>query len=139
MAKDIRWQQRFSNFQKALAKLKKLSEKDNKSLTTLEKEGFIHRFEYTHELAWNTMKDFLFYSGVNKKLIGSQGTTREAFAAGLIEDGDIWMEMISSRNLTSHTYNEETAEEIFVKIEKDFLPCFLKFERIMIKFKNDNE
>lgn len=139
MKKKIRWQQRFSNFQKALAKLKKLTGFGTDKLTTLEKEGFIQRFEYTHELAWNTMKDYLYFSGIEEKMIGSRGTTREAYSVGLIEDGDIWMEMISSRNLTSHTYNEEIAEEVFIKIKEAFLPCFIKFENTMLRLLKENE
>ncbi|HHH53168.1 MAG TPA: nucleotidyltransferase, partial [Bacteroidetes bacterium] len=71
--------------------------------------------------------------------IGSRGTTREAYSVGLIEDGDIWMEMISSRNLTSHTYNEEIAEEVFIKIKEAFLPCFIKFENTMLRLLKENE
>ena len=75
------------------------------------KEGLIQRFGYTHELAWNTMKDYARYQG-NEEVAGSRDATREAFRLKLIEDGALWMEMIGSRNQTTHTYTEATADEI---------------------------
>ena len=144
--KDIRWQQRFSNFVKALRKLtqaiefaeKELKNKDidissedaNKVLGDIIKEGLIQRFEYTHELAWNVMKDFLEEVG-NIKTYGSKDATQEAFKAGLIKDGDTWMGMIKSRNKTSHTYNEETANEIYLKITDFYYPALLAFRETM--------
>lgn len=132
MQKDIRWQQRFSNYQKALAKLKEVSDLNKEELSDLEKEGIIQRFEYTHELAWNTLKDLLKYEGASDSILGSRDATRSAFAAGLIEDGDSWMEMITARNQTSHTYNEKTANEIFEKIITKFLPNFQKLEMLLL-------
>jgi len=131
MEKDIRWQQRFSNYRKALSKLAEVAGMEVEKMSNLEKEGVIQRFEYTHELAWNTLKDFLSYQGVSSIMLGSRDATREAFAAGLIRKGEKWMEMIKSRNLTSHTYNEDTANEIFAKIISDFLPCFLDLEKVL--------
>ncbi len=123
----MRWEQRFSNFNKALTKLDqavrhiKSEYYSNGSFDEglfeegddIIREGLIQRFEYTHELAWNVMKDFLKEKGVSE-LFGSKDTTREAYSTGLIHSGKVWMEMIKSRNKTSHTYNEETANEIFV-------------------------
>ncbi|MBK6948147.1 MAG: nucleotidyltransferase substrate binding protein [Haliscomenobacter sp.] len=131
MEQDIRWQQRFSNFKKALGKLAEGAAMDMDQLSELEKEGMIQRFEYTHELAWNTLKDFLQYEGVTEPVLGSRDTTREAFSAGLIPAGAIWMDMIKARNQTSHTYNEATANEIFDKIVTAFLPCFLDLEELL--------
>ena len=90
----------------------------------------IRRFEYTHELAWNVMKDYLLEAG-NVKVIGSKDATREAFQAELMQDGDIWMEMIKSRNITSHTYNEDTAREIYTKILNQYHAAFLAFRKVM--------
>jgi nucleotidyltransferase substrate binding protein (TIGR01987 family) len=122
--KDIRWEQRFSNYNKALKKLKEAVENidieledeglDNK-LSELEKEGIIKRFEYTHELAWNVMKDYLKYQG-ETIIGGSRDATRGAFKINLINDGEVWMDMILSRNQTTYTYNEEIVQEIFIKI-----------------------
>lgn len=112
MNEDIRWQQRLSNYSKALAELESAVELSRKkALSKLEEQGLIQCFEYTHELAWKTLKDFLENRGV-QNLFGSKDTTREAFKLGIIRDGEVWMDMIKSRNLTSHTYDEEIADKI---------------------------
>lgn len=150
-SKDIRWEQRFSNFNKALDKLEEavnriqtdfpLDQKGNinedQFLDDILKEGLIQRFEYTHELAWNVMKDFLVNAG-NTDIFGSKDASREAFAAGLIENGELWMDMIKSRNKTSHTYNEETADDIFMKIMNEYIHQFIKFRDKMEAIKGKN-
>lgn len=123
---DIRWQQRFSNYKKALTQLSKFIEKKN--LNELEEQGLIQAFEYTHELAWKTLSDFVKNQG-NAEIFGSKDTTREAFNLSLISDGDVWMEMIKSRNMTSHTYNEETTKKIIKAITSDYHPAFLSLEK----------
>jgi nucleotidyltransferase substrate binding protein (TIGR01987 family) len=121
---DIRWQQRFNNYTKALAQLQDaVTLAQQRSLSKLEQQGLIQSFEFTHELAWKTLKDFLEHRGV-QDLYGSRDATREAFKVGLIEEGQIWMDMIQSRNLTSHTYNEETAAQIAATILSDYFPEF---------------
>lgn len=143
---DIRWEQRFSNYNKALTKLEESVEYiqhnflddeddfDTKDLgyvvDELIKEGLIQRFEYTHELAWNVMKDYAFFQG-NSTVGGSRDATREAFKLQIINSPDEWMDMIQSRNKTSHTYNEETANEIFDKILNEYFPLFLDFRNLM--------
>ncbi len=118
--KDIRWVQRFDNYSKALVQLKNAIELANeRELSELEKQGLIQAFEFTHELAWNALKDFLTGRG-NKEIYGSKDATREAFKYGLIINGEIWMDMIRSRNKTSHTYNEETASEIINAVVNDY-------------------
>lgn len=143
-SKDSRWQQRFANFNKAFDKLNEAvnrlqveqkpggdSHRDDDAFwDDLIREALIQRFEYTHELAWNVMKDYLYEVG-NVSAIGSKDATREAFAAGLITDGDTWMEMIRSRNKTSLVYNEATADEIFEKILNRYHPAFLAFKAVM--------
>lgn len=137
---NSRWQQRFSNYKKALAKLdqavtkiKEVYKIDEEGrvdkddfLDDILKEGLIQRFEYTHELAWNVMKDFLKNSG-NTEIYGSKDATREAFSAALISNGEVWMDMIKSRNKTSHTYNEETADDIFMKVIYEYFEEFVNF------------
>jgi len=118
---DIRWQQRFSNYQRALAQLSKFMEVE--ALNDLEKQGLIQAFEYTHELAWKTLSDFLAYQG-HTGINGSRDASREAFKLGLVEKGEVWMDMIKSRNLTSHTYNEDVTEEITNSIIYDYYPAF---------------
>lgn len=142
---DIRWKQRFSNYVKALQKLEEavlyiqnntLSEKTNFVLDEILKEGLIQRFEYTHELAWNLMKDYAFYQG-NSIIGGSRDATREAFSLQLVSDGHVWMEMIKSRNETSHLYNQEIADEVFSKIINLYYPAFLEFKSTMLQKDED--
>jgi len=151
---DKRWEQRFSNFRKALKKLTDaihFIEKDLKDLgkdidnheveevmDEIVKEALIQRFEYTHELAWNVMKDFLSEKGL-MSLYGSKDSSREAFKTGLIENGNVWMEMIKSRNKTSHTYNEETARDIYSRILNEYYPAFLSFEKKMSEIKHGKQ
>ncbi|WGS65603.1 nucleotidyltransferase substrate binding protein [Marinitoga aeolica] len=114
--KDIRWIQRFQNLKKAFQQLKNAVElAKTRELSILEKQGLIQSFEYTHELAWKTFKDFFNEKGIFN-IYGSKDSTREAFKNGLINNGDVWMQMILSRNLSSHTYDEKTAEEIVSQI-----------------------
>ena len=136
---DRRWVRRFNNFVKAFAQLEeavKLSRQ--RELSKLEQQGLIQAFEYTHELAWKTMKDFLEERGV-LNIYGSRDATREAFKAGLIENGEVWMEMIQSRNLTSHTHNEETAAIIFSAIVDTYFAEFAAFRERMQQLKASEE
>ncbi len=123
---DIRWIQRFNSLSKALKQLTKFIEK--RDLNELEEQGLIQSFEYTHELAWLTLKDFLEDRG-NKEIYGSRDATREAFKLGLISDGDTWMEMIKSRNESSHTYNEETTQRISKAIFEHYYQAFLNLQK----------
>lgn len=124
---DVRWRQRLQSFRKAFGQLARAAATaKERDLSELEQQGLIQAFEFTHELAWNTLKDFLESRGATN-LYGSKDATREAFAKGLIEDGEPWMEMIQSRNRTSHTYNEETANEITNAILSRYVPEFEKF------------
>jgi nucleotidyltransferase substrate binding protein (TIGR01987 family) len=125
MNREIRWKQRFSNFQKALNQLKAGYDlMADRPLSDLEKQGLIQAFEFTHELAWKTLKDFLENQG-HQNLFGSKDTTRKAFELGLLSDGEIWMSMIASRNLSSHTYDLEIAEAILTDLRKSYLNSFL--------------
>lgn len=123
---DIRWQQRFSNYRKALAQLTKFMQTTH--LNELEEQGLIQAFEYTHELAWKTLSDFLKSKG-NVQIFGSKDATREAFNLNLLDDGEIWMEMIASRNMTSHTYSEETTKQIVKAIIDNYYPAFVALEK----------
>jgi nucleotidyltransferase substrate binding protein (TIGR01987 family) len=125
---DIRWQQRFANFRKALLQLAEAVELSRqRPLSKLEQQGLIQAFEYTYELAWNVFKDFLVNQG-SKNIYGSRDAIREAFKANLIEDGEGWMDMFKDRNMTSHTYNEDTANEIAEKIINRYYPLVQTFE-----------
>lgn len=128
MEEDIRWKQRFENYLKALGQLQKFIEKGN--LNELEAQGLIQAFEFTHELAWNVMKDYFEYQG-NTSISGSRDATREAFQKGLIQDGAQWMEMIKSRNQSTHTYNESTANDIRDRILNYYYDLFVSFKEKM--------
>lgn len=124
---DIRWRQRFQSYQKAFVQLSAAAAlAKTRPLSELEQQGLIQAFEFTHELAWNVLKDYLTEQGV-AGIIGSKGATRRAFENGLISDGDDWMAMIAARNRTSHTYNQKTAHEIVSAILASFVPAFEKF------------
>lgn len=125
---DIRWQQRFSNYQKALAQMKEFFEQPQ--LNRREEQGLVKAFEYTYELAWNTLKDFLEYQGLGE-IVGSRDAFRKAFSEGVVKDGHVWMRMIESRNKTSHTYNEETAKEIVESVRSEFYPAFCELEQTL--------
>jgi len=121
---DIRWKQRFSNFNKALIQLEDaVNLSQQRDLTRLEKQGIIQAFEFTHELAWNVLKDFLEDQG-DQNIRGSKDATRAAFKVSLISDGELWMAMIQSRNISSHTYDEETAESLVKAIINNYFPLF---------------
>lgn len=124
MDDDIRWQQRLANYQRALGNLTEAVELSReRELSNLEKQGLIQAFEFTHELAWNCLRDYLRYQG-EQNLMGSRDATRRAFAVGLITDGEQWMDMIANRNRTSHTYNESTARQIAEAITERYHVLF---------------
>ena len=133
MNMDIRWKQRFQNYKKALVTLKNAVELAKaRELTDLEKQGMIQGFEFTFELAWNVMKDYLEGQGV-AGIIGSKGAIRQAFNNGLIEDGQVWMDMIKDRNLASHSYDEETAKDLAAEIINSYYFQFSMFAEKMSK------
>ena len=136
---DIRWKQRFQHYEQALEQLRNaILLSQQRGLTDLEKQGLIQAFEFTHELAWNVMKDYFEYQG-NTGVMGSRDATREAFHRGLIKDGDGWMEMIKSRNKSSHTYNQATAEEITTKIISQYWPLFLNLQHQLQILRDDRK
>lgn len=132
---DIRWIQRLENFSKALEKLNEAAQIMEKELhysvevNDLLKEGLIQRFEYTHELAWNVMKDYAEYQG-STDIRGSRDAIRWALHNGLAND-KAWMKSIEDRNLASHDYDSMTADSIFIKVIETYLPLFNQFEQTM--------
>lgn len=134
---DIRWKQRLSNLQRALKQLAEAVELGRqRPLSRLEQQGLIKAFEFTHELAWNVMKDYFEYQG-NVAITGSRDAIREAFRRGLIVDGESWMATISSRNRSSHTYDENTATQLAADITTRYLPLFESFNRHMEELSRD--
>ncbi len=137
---DIRWIQRLSNYRKALSRLSQAisiitGNKQGEDVDALLKEGLIQRFEYTHELAWKVMKDFAEYQGYTD-IRGSRDAFRKAFEMGIISDKR-WMESIEYRNLTSHNYDNKTAEEIYKAIITVYYPLFCDFEKMMTSILNN--
>ena len=121
---DIRWKQRFNNYIKAFQTLREaVILASERELSNLEKQGLIQSFEFTHELAWNVLKDYQEDKGI-VGLLGSKDASRSAFKNGLIENGEAWMEMIKCRNLSSHTYSSDIANEIVNKVIDLFYPEF---------------
>lgn len=116
MNKEVRWKQRFSNFEKAFLQLKKGTEQ--KQYTPLEKEGLIQRFEFTFELAWKTLKDYLESQGVEARY--PRDVIKEAFRYELIKDGEKWIDMLEKRNLMAHTYDEKSADFAFQIIRENY-------------------
>ncbi|MCF6159412.1 MAG: nucleotidyltransferase [wastewater metagenome] len=125
---DIRWIQRFKHFTKALGQMTKFIEKGE--LNELEEQGLIKAFEYTYELAWNTIKDYFEAQG-ETGIHGSRDAFRLAFRRGLIDDGETWMDMITSRTLTTHTYNEETARQIANTVANRYFAAFRQLKAVL--------
>lgn len=134
---DIRWKQRFQNFKKALALLEAaVAQYNQKGLSDLEAQGLIHRFEFTHdELAWNVMKNYFEYQG-NFQITRSRDASREAFRHGLVADGEAWMEMLKSRNLSSHTHDEATAAALINEIVETYAAQLKASEAKMNQLEN---
>jgi nucleotidyltransferase substrate binding protein (TIGR01987 family) len=128
MPPDIRWQQRFANFCQALDQLETFFQPPE--LNERERQGLIKAFEYCFELGWNTLRDLLMSEG-NADLIGSRDTLRLAFRVGLIRDGESWLRMVQDRNLTSHTYNRVTAEQVSGQVALSHLPCFRELRQTL--------
>jgi nucleotidyltransferase substrate binding protein (TIGR01987 family) len=121
MKDAVRWKQRFENFERAFLLLKEAFAKAPAEMSDLEKEGTIQRFEYTFELAWKTLKDYLVYSGVTFDQITPRSVIKAAFAARIIADGRVWMDMLDQRNLMSHTYDKAIFDAVFAGISQRYL------------------
>ncbi len=116
--KDARWRQRFENFEKSFSLLDKYSHQEIK--TDLERAGIIQFFEMTFELGWKVIKDYLEEQGYQVKT--PRESIKQAFQIGIIEDGHIWMDALSKRNLTTHTYDEDLIEKLVKEILYTYLP-----------------
>jgi len=137
MAQDIRWHQRLNNYEKALSQLTDAVDlSQQRELSDLEKQGLIQAFEFTHELAWNTLKDFLEHKG-QTEIYGSRDATRKAFELEIIENGDSWMQMIQNRNRSSHTYNQKVMQEIIDAIINDYHKQFMSLLEKLNKIEDE--
>ena len=139
MDKDIRWIQRFKNYKKALDNLSEAVEEAKKrELSKLEKQGLIQAFEYTYELAWNVVKDF-YHSRGEVSIQGSRDAFRLAFNRGLVLNGEALVNSVKSRQLTTHTYNEETADAIYQDVINRYYDAFKELFNSLEKEKMKEE
>ncbi len=131
---DIRWKQRFQNFEKAIGHLEEALQIENPDL--LQKAGIIQFFEMSYELAWNTLKDYLEEQGFSD-VKSPRGALKKAFEVGLIEDGHVWMDLLLDRNLTAHTYDEDKATEVEVLIHEKYFPVLASLYETLKKKINE--
>lgn len=119
MNKEIRWKQRFENFEKAYLLLERTVAIENPS--EAERGGLIQFFEIAFELSWKTLKDYLEAQGFLVK--NPRDILKQAFQSEIIEDGHAWMAALDDRNLTAHTYNEETGRKVENLIRNNYFPA----------------
>ena len=121
MTSEPRWKLRFNSFSRAFGLLRSALDSGVGPLNELEREGVIQRFEYTFELAWNTLKDRLEYEGVTLPAVTPRNVIRQAYQARFIEDGDAWLDMLTDRNLSSHTYDAAGIEAVLKNVHERYL------------------
>ncbi|MBP9841094.1 MAG: nucleotidyltransferase substrate binding protein [Simkaniaceae bacterium] len=122
MNKDIRWQQRFENLTKALDLLREALEGTRKEPTNhLYQIALIGSFQFTFELSWKTMKDYLVYNGVEVSL--PRDVIKQAFHHQLVQDGQVWIDMLEDRNLMAHVYQEQAALSAGSSIRERYAPA----------------
>lgn len=126
--KDNRWRQRFENFEKAYHTIEKYAPQHLTS--ELEQAGLIQLFEVTFELAWKVLKDYLEAEGYTVK--SPRETIKLAFQIGVIEDGHVWIDALSSRNLAAHTYDDVTAEKLAREIGQVYFPALQKLYKKLL-------
>lgn len=124
MADDIRWNQRFDNYDRACILLREVVERGTANLSQLEKEGAIQRFEFAFELGWKTLKDYLEENGLVIDPVTPRNVIKEAFGAKLLDDAQVWIDMMLHRNLLSHTYDFKVFEAVLRAVEQRYYPAF---------------
>ena len=124
MATEERSRQRFENFTRALGLLREALAIPEDEMSDLEREGLVQRFHYTFELAWQVLADGLEREGVALDVATPRRAVREAFAAGLLDDGQLWFDMIADRNRTVHTYDETRLEAVVANVRARYLAAF---------------
>jgi len=123
MSADVRWKQRFQNFDRAYRLLADALKDGPAPLSILEKEGVIQRFEFTFKLAWKTLKDYLEEGGLQLAIILPRTVIKEAFASGLLQEGQVWIDMLDHRNKLSHTYSERVFADAVEAVASIYLPA----------------
>jgi len=138
MNSDIRWKQRFDNFDRAFVLLREALEHGLAALSQLEKEGTTQRFEIAFELAWKTMKDYLEENGLVVNPATPRNIIKEAFAAKLLDDGQVWIDMMLHRNLLSHTYDIKVFEEVLQTVAQRYLPALDRLHELLLARRMDS-
>jgi nucleotidyltransferase substrate binding protein (TIGR01987 family) len=129
MNQDVRWKQRLQNFDRACKLLSEALASGPSALSMLEKEGVIQRFEYSFELAWKTIKDYLEDGGLIVSPVTPRQVLKDAFAAKILADGQVWINMLDNRNLLSHTYDSSVFEAAVEAIASSYLPAMQNLRR----------
>ena len=128
---DIRWKQRFENFDRSYVLLRSALENGPEALNALEKEGVIQRFEYCFELAWKTVKDYLEASGLVFATVTPRQVLKDAFAAKILKEGPVWMDMLDHRNLLSHTYDSTQFSIALDAIHRRYLNALAELHEVL--------
>jgi nucleotidyltransferase substrate binding protein (TIGR01987 family) len=124
-SKDIRWKQRFQNFDRAFILLRSaFDDRQLEDFSELEQEGIIQRFEFTFELAWKTIKDYLENSGIVFSPATPRNVIKEAFSLGILSDGQLWIDMMLHRNALSHNYDFSKFKTALEAIVSKYLKAF---------------
>ncbi len=129
MDHDIRWKQRFENFDRATEKLKAFAEEEGKFGTEIHQVALIGAFKFTFELGWKTLKDYLKYNGVDVSL--PREVIKQAFRHNLIENGQMWIEMLEDRNILTHVYDEEKAGFAIINIKSGYIPAIIQVHTLL--------
>jgi len=136
--KDVRWKQRFDNYQKALKALNKVVKAMKSEGCSIDNQevfemALIQAFEFAFELAWKTMKDFLQAEGY-ENVVSPRGVIKEFYANGYIQDGELWLKALNDRNKTTHTYDENKIKAIVDNIQEEYLELFEELNNFFLKY-----
>ena len=125
-----RFDERKKDYKNALERLKEALKEEPSEIVI---DGILHRFEFTFELAWKTIKDYLEYMGIVNRVGSPRENIQLAYKQGIIDDGELWIEIMLSRNPFSHLYNEEESRKIYNNIKDKYI---VEFEKLEEKFEN---
>lgn len=113
-----RFEERKQDFSNAVDRLKEGLQEEETQIVI---DGILHRFEFTFELAWKTMKDYLEYMGITEKTGSPRETIQNGFKQGIIKDGNAWINMMLARNSLAHIYDEEESRKIYDRIKEEYI------------------
>ena len=131
------WKQRFENYQKAFQNFAEAIElAHTRALSKLEEQGLIQAFEILFELSWKLLSDYLAAQGIISRPLTPRTVMKDAFAAGLLQEGELWFATIDARNKTSHVYSAELTSEIVRLITNEFYPIYERLEKEFAAYHN---